>query len=67
MTAEDLKLRKAWQDIAERACHEHNPKKLARLAQKLIDVLDDQARQCRAEQKMNRSAEHKHQKGGLAA
>jgi hypothetical protein len=59
MTAEDLKLRKAWQDIAERACHEHNPKKLARLAQKLIDVLDDQARQCRAEQKMNRSAEHK--------
>jgi hypothetical protein len=59
MTAVDLKLRKTWQDIAERACHEKDPRKLSRLAQKLIDVLDDQARQCRAEQKMNRSAEHK--------
>ena len=58
MSAEDLKFRKTWQDIAERVRREHDPRKLTRLAQTLILALDDQARRYRAEQKTMRSGEH---------
>jgi glutamine synthetase adenylyltransferase len=57
VSTEDLKLRNAWQDIAKRARHEPNPQKLTRLAQRLIDILDNHAHQCRAEQKTNRNKE----------
>jgi hypothetical protein len=53
--ANDLKLAKTWDDIAERARHERNPQKLTELAQKLLDALDEQAHQCQAKQKPARN------------
>ena len=51
VSANDLKLAKTWDDIAERSRHEQDPQKLTELAQKLIDALDEQAHRCQANQK----------------
>jgi hypothetical protein len=52
VSADDLKLQKTWEDIAERVSHEQNPEKLTELAHELIEALDEQAKLRRPQQQV---------------
>jgi hypothetical protein len=62
VSADDLKLQKTWEDIAERGSHEQNPEKLTELAHELIEALDEQAKLLRPQQRATPEHEHTRRK-----